>query len=56
MIPPVVHPKRPKAYQDVKGDLSTFVKDTDVTVKPDGDVIVHQITRNKDKKKFRKNE
>ncbi|XP_014474253.1 PREDICTED: ribosomal L1 domain-containing protein CG13096-like [Dinoponera quadriceps] len=48
--PPVVNPKRPNAYRDVKGELSTFVRDTDVTVKPDGDVIVERITHEMKKK------
>ncbi|XP_020294823.1 ribosomal L1 domain-containing protein CG13096-like [Pseudomyrmex gracilis] len=36
----VVQPKRPKAYRDVEGELSTFITDTKVIVKPEGDVIV----------------
>lgn len=35
-----VQPKRPKAYRDVEGELSTFVSDTTVTVKPEGTVIL----------------
>lgn len=36
----VVQPKRPKAYRDVEGELSTFITDTRVIVKPEGDVTV----------------
>lgn len=46
-----VQPKRPKAYRDVEGELSTFVRDTTVTVKPDGTV-----TLIKHKKKKKQNE
>ncbi|XP_072765029.1 ribosomal L1 domain-containing protein CG13096 [Anoplolepis gracilipes] len=38
----VVPPKRPKAYQDVEGELSTFLGNTTVTVKPDGEVILNK--------------
>ncbi|XP_011701618.1 PREDICTED: ribosomal L1 domain-containing protein 1 [Wasmannia auropunctata] len=46
-----VQPKRPKAYRDVEGELSTFVGNTTVTVKPEGTVIL-----NKHKKKNTKEE
>lgn len=49
--PPLVQPRRPKAYRDVKGMLSTFVSDTRVTVKPEGDVIVDR--KRKTRKKVR---
>lgn len=44
---PVVPPKRPRAYRDVEGELSTFTSDTKVTVKPEGDVIVVRSARKK---------
>ncbi|XP_076666666.1 ribosomal L1 domain-containing protein 1 [Andrena cerasifolii] len=37
---PVVPPKRPKAYHDVQGELSTFSGDTVVTVTPEGVITV----------------
>ncbi|KMQ92672.1 ribosomal l1 domain-containing protein [Lasius niger] len=37
-----VPPKRPKAYHDVEGELSTILRDTRVTVKPDGEVILEK--------------
>ncbi|EFN87723.1 Ribosomal L1 domain-containing protein 1 [Harpegnathos saltator] len=46
----VVKPKRPNAYRDVKGELSTFVRDTDITVKPDGEVIVERTTQKRERK------
>lgn len=36
----MVKPKRPKACQDVEGELSTFVTKNTITVKPDGEVIL----------------
>lgn len=39
---PVVQPRRPKAYRDVEGDLSTFVSDAKVIVKPEGDIILER--------------
>lgn len=35
-----MQPKRPKAYRDVEGELSTFTDDARVRVKPDGEVIL----------------
>ena len=37
---PVIPPKRPKAYHDVQGELSTFSEDTVVTITPEGDITV----------------
>lgn len=39
---PVVRPKRPKAYRNVEGELTTLSGDTKVTVTPEGDVIVER--------------
>ncbi|XP_011873513.1 PREDICTED: ribosomal L1 domain-containing protein CG13096 [Vollenhovia emeryi] len=35
-----IQPKRPKAYRDVEGELSTLSYDATVTVKPEGTVII----------------
>lgn len=45
-----VQPKRPKAYYDVEGDLSTFVGNTTVTVKPEGTVILTKHKKRSSKK------
>ncbi|XP_003702567.2 ribosomal L1 domain-containing protein 1 isoform X1 [Megachile rotundata] len=37
---PVVEPKRPKAYRDVSGELSTTPSNTVVTVTPEGSITV----------------
>lgn len=39
---PVVLPKRPKAAQDVEGELSTLGKNSTVKVTPEGNVYVLQ--------------
>ncbi|KAK2588924.1 hypothetical protein KPH14_001780 [Odynerus spinipes] len=39
---PCVKPKRPKAYRNVEGELTTLSGDATVTVTPEGDVIVKQ--------------
>jgi len=36
----VIQPKRPKAYHNVEGELSTFIGNTTVTIKPEGTVIL----------------
>jgi len=46
---PIIQPRRPKAYQEVEDELSTFVK-TRVLVKPDGQVVVKKSEKNKTKK------
>ncbi|XP_012523078.1 ribosomal L1 domain-containing protein CG13096 [Monomorium pharaonis] len=46
----VIQPKRPKAYRDVEGDLSTFVSNTMVTVKPEGTVIIKNTKKQRNKK------
>lgn len=52
-----VQPKRPKAYRDVEGELSTFVRDTTVTVKPDGTVtLIKHKTKKQPSKKIAKEE
>lgn len=50
----MVKPKRPKAYRDVEGELSTFITDTTVTVKPEGTVILKK--HEKPSKKITKKE
>lgn len=37
---PIVQPKRPKAYHNVSGELTTVAGIAAVTVTPDGDIIV----------------
>ncbi|XP_046836167.1 ribosomal L1 domain-containing protein CG13096-like [Vespa crabro] len=39
---PVVKPKRPKAYCNVEGELTTLSNDANVIVTPDGNVVVKQ--------------
>ncbi|KAF7381606.1 hypothetical protein HZH66_014000 [Vespula vulgaris] len=39
---PVIKPKRPKAYCNVEGELTTLSGDTNVIVTPDGNVVVKQ--------------
>lgn len=46
-----VQPKRPKAYRDVKGEISTFLCDATVTVKPEGTVILEKRKKKKQPKK-----
>lgn len=36
---PIVQPKRPKAYRNVSGELSTAPGIVSVTVTPEGDII-----------------
>ncbi|XP_029660234.1 ribosomal L1 domain-containing protein CG13096-like [Formica exsecta] len=50
-----VPPKRPKAYHEVEGELSTFLGDTTVTVKPDGEVILNKQKNLRNKKSTKKN-
>ncbi|XP_071639757.1 ribosomal L1 domain-containing protein CG13096 [Temnothorax longispinosus] len=52
----VVQPKRPKAYRDVEGELSTFVRDTTVIVKPEGTVILNKHKKKQPSKKITKEE
>lgn len=47
-------PKRPKAYHDVEGELSTFVHAT-VIVKPDGEVILNKQKNLQNRKSAKKN-
>ncbi|KYN29808.1 PREDICTED: ribosomal L1 domain-containing protein CG13096-like [Trachymyrmex cornetzi] len=51
-----VQPKRPKAYHDVEGELSTFISNTTVMVKPEGTVILkkERTKKNKSSKKITK--
>ncbi|KYN42322.1 hypothetical protein ALC56_03460 [Trachymyrmex septentrionalis] len=51
-----VQPKRPKAYRDVEGELSTFISNTTVTVKPEGILILkkERTNENKSSKKITK--
>ncbi|XP_025997320.1 ribosomal L1 domain-containing protein 1 [Solenopsis invicta] len=51
-----IQPKRPKAYRDVEGELSTFVRNVTVTVKPEGTVIVKKHKKKQSSKKIVKNE
>ncbi|KAL0130540.1 hypothetical protein PUN28_002283 [Cardiocondyla obscurior] len=46
-----VQPKRPKAYRDVEGDLSTFVCNNTVTVKPEGTVILQKHKQSRPQRK-----
>jgi len=47
---PVIQPRRPKAYQEVEDELSTFVRNTRVLVKPSGEVVVKKSEMNKKNK------
>ncbi|KYN35641.1 hypothetical protein ALC56_10201 [Trachymyrmex septentrionalis] len=49
-----VQPKRPKAYRDVEGELSTFISNTTVTVKPEGTVILKKEQTNQKKSSKKK--
>ncbi|XP_050455230.1 ribosomal L1 domain-containing protein CG13096-like [Cataglyphis hispanica] len=49
-----VPPKRPRAYHDVEGELSTFLGNTTVTVKPDGQVILNKQKNLRNKKSIKK--
>ncbi|XP_070149573.1 ribosomal L1 domain-containing protein CG13096 [Polyergus mexicanus] len=51
----VVPPKRPRAYHEVEGELSTFLGDTTVTVKPDGEVILNKQKNLRNRKCTKKN-
>ncbi|XP_011643300.1 ribosomal L1 domain-containing protein CG13096 [Pogonomyrmex barbatus] len=45
----MIQPKRPKAYRDVEGELSTVTGAATVIVKPEGDVIVKKFRKSKGK-------
>lgn len=51
-----VRPKRPKAYRDVEGELSTFIHNTTVTVKPEGTIVIKKHTKKQPIKKIAKKE
>jgi predicted PilT family ATPase len=51
---PIIQPRRPKAYQEVEDELSTFVRNTRVLIKPDGEVIVKKNEKDKIKKTGKK--
>ena len=44
----MIPPKRPRAYKDVEGELSTFVSNIKVTVSPDGTVMLRKSENDED--------
>ncbi|XP_017887539.1 ribosomal L1 domain-containing protein 1-like [Ceratina calcarata] len=52
---PTVRPKRPKAYHQVSGEISTVASLDSVTVTPEGDVIVQQKRKRYGKRNIEQN-